>query len=141
MSVSHILIFLTHDEQVIGFNTPSSSHPTSQPSINTPLTGHPTEPSILGYPTAKQGKSETGQTDDRDLSDDKRIDSLLQCVEARDLMSYGMIPEFVGRFPVVVSLNHLDVESLVNILSQPKNALIPQFVSLFKMDQVCYMYS
>ena len=54
-------------------------------------------------------------------------------------MSYGMIPEFVGRFPVVVSLNHLDVDSLVNILSQPKNALIPQFKSLFKMDQVCML--
>ena len=54
-------------------------------------------------------------------------------------MSYGMIPEFVGRFPVVVSLNHLDVESLVQILSQPKNALIPQFKSLFKMDKVTVM--
>lgn len=56
-------------------------------------------------------------------------------------MSYGMIPEFVGRFPVVVSLNHLDVDSLVNILSQPKNALIPQFKSLLKMDQVFATYT
>ena len=57
-------------------------------------------------------------------------------------MSYGMIPEFVGRFPVVVNLNHLDVESLVSILTQPKNALIPQFMSLFKMDEVrsCIQY-
>jgi ATP-dependent Clp protease ATP-binding subunit ClpX len=130
------------NEKVIGFNIPTSSHPTPQPSINTPLSGHPTQPSILGYPTTKQGRSETGQTDDHDdLSDDKRIDSLLRSVEARDLMSYGMIPEFVGRFPVIVSLNHLDVESLVNILSQPKNALIPQFVSLFKMDQVGLQFS
>ena len=48
-----------------------------------------------------------------------------------------MIPEFVGRFPIVVSLNHLDIDSLVNILTQPKNALVPQYVSLLKMDQVC----
>ena len=55
-------------------------------------------------------------------------------------MSYGMIPEFVGRFPVVVTLNHLNVESLVSILTKPKNALIPQFKSLFHMDQVCDLY-
>ena len=48
-----------------------------------------------------------------------------------------MIPEFVGRFPVVVSLDHLGVESLVSILTRPKNALVPQFKSLFRMDQVC----
>ena len=90
---------------------------------------------MLGYP-AEQSRTEANNTDDRDLSDDERIDRLLQCVEARDLMSYGMIPEFVGRFPVIVSLNHLDVNSLVNILSQPKNALVPQFKSLFKMDKV-----
>lgn len=93
---------------------------------------------MLGYP-AEQNRTGASTTDDRDLSDDERIDKLLQYVEARDLMSYGMIPEFVGRFPVIVSLNHLDVESLVNILSQPKNALVPQFKSLFKMDKVTYM--
>ena len=121
--------------QVIGFNTPTPSHPSPQTSINTPLNGHPTQPSMLGYPVEGL-KNETNKTGDQELSDDERIDSLLRCVEARDLMSYGMIPEFVGRFPVVVSLNHLDVESLVNVLSRPKNALIPQFVTLFKMDQV-----
>ena len=50
-----------------------------------------------------------------------------------------MIPEFVGRFPVVVSLDHLGVESLVSILTRPKNALVPQFKSLFRMDQVCVL--
>lgn len=90
---------------------------------------------MLGSP-AEQGRTEANTTDDRDLSDDEDIDRLLRCVEARDLMSYGMIPEFVGRFPVIVSLNHLDVNSLVSILSQPKNALVPQFKSLFKMDKV-----
>ena len=51
-------------------------------------------------------------------------------------MGYGMIPEFVGRFPVIVTLDHLSVDSLVSILTQPKNALVPQFKSLFKMDKV-----
>ena len=55
-------------------------------------------------------------------------------------MSYGMIPEFVGRFPIVVNLEHLDRESLVNVLTQPKNALVPQYVSLLKMDQVRSLY-
>lgn len=128
---SPLLLPLSH--QIIGFNTPSP--PQAMSNINSPLTGRLTQPSVLGYP-AEQSRTEANTTDDRDLSDDESIDRLLQCVEARDLMSYGMIPEFVGRFPVIVSLNHLDVNSLVNILSQPKNALVPQFKSLFKMDKV-----
>lgn len=52
-------------------------------------------------------------------------------------MSYGMIPEFVGRFPIVVSLHSLDKDALVTILTQPKNALVPQYMALFEMDQVC----
>ena len=63
-------------------------------------------------------------------------DSLLQGVESEDLIEFGLIPEFVGRFPVVVSLNSLDEDTLVTILTEPANALIPQFQSLFAMDQV-----
>ena len=124
---------------MIGFSTPASSNksPPPQPTINNPL---PSAPSILGYPASHQPTTTTttdgSSTSTRDLTEDEYTDSLLRCVEARDLMSYGMIPEFVGRFPVIVSLNHLDIQSLVSILSQPKNALIPQFKSLFKMDQV-----
>ncbi len=57
-------------------------------------------------------------------------------MEARDLISYGMIPEFVGRLPIVVSLHSLDKDVLVTILTQPRNALVPQYKSLFDMDQV-----
>ena len=134
---SDMFISLLH-MQVIGFNT--LSHPSPQPTINTSLSTHPANPSMLGYPPISDPAS--CETDGgHDLSDDERIDSLLRCVEARDLMSYGMIPEFVGRFPVIVSLNHLDVESLVSILSRPKNALIPQFTTLFKMDQVSMKFT
>jgi len=51
-------------------------------------------------------------------------------------MAYGMIPEFVGRFPVVVSLSSLDKDALVKVLTQPKNALVSQYMALFEMDQV-----
>lgn len=63
-------------------------------------------------------------------------DSLLQGVESEDLIEFGLIPEFVGRFPVVVSLNSLNEDTLVAVLTEPANALIPQFKSLFAMDQV-----
>ncbi|CAI8030534.1 ATP-dependent Clp protease ATP-binding subunit clpX-like, mitochondrial [Geodia barretti] len=124
------------NEKVIGFNTPGSSSGVALPRPGTSTPGRPTHPSILGYPV-----SSGGTPTPRDLSEDEHTDSLLRCVEARDLMSYGMIPEFVGRFPVVVTLNHLNVESLVSILTKPKNALIPQFKSLFHMDQVDLQFS
>ena len=60
----------------------------------------------------------------------------MRLVEPRDLMTYGMIPEFVGRFPIVVSLSSLDRDALVEVLTQPKNALISQYMALFEMDQV-----
>ena len=52
-------------------------------------------------------------------------------------MSYGMIPEFVGRFPILVSLGSLDRDSLMSILTEPTGALIPQYTQLFEMDKVC----
>ncbi|XP_015928536.1 ATP-dependent Clp protease ATP-binding subunit clpX-like, mitochondrial isoform X2 [Parasteatoda tepidariorum] len=63
-------------------------------------------------------------------------DTLLRLVESRDLIEFGMIPEFVGRFPVVVPLHSLDEKMLVQILTEPKNALVPQFKMLFTMDKV-----
>ena len=72
----------------------------------------------------------------------KEKDRLLKHVEARDLIEFGMIPEFVGRLPVVVPLHSLDEETLVRILTEPRNAVIPQYQALFSMDKVethyCY---
>lgn len=63
-------------------------------------------------------------------------DTLLKAVEARDLVEFGMIPEFVGRFPVVVPFHSLTETMLVDILTKPQNALVPQYKKLFDMDQV-----
>ncbi len=62
--------------------------------------------------------------------------NLLQYVAPQDLKSFGLIPELVGRFPVVTYLNPLSREVLIRILTEPQNALIKQFVRLFEMDNV-----
>ena len=72
----------------------------------------------------------------RSTTEEEYRDTLLRLVEPRDLMAYGMIPEFVGRFPIVVSLSSLDRDALVEVLTQPKNALVSQYMALFEMDQV-----
>ncbi|WP_326837757.1 ATP-dependent Clp protease ATP-binding subunit ClpX [Amycolatopsis rhabdoformis] len=53
-----------------------------------------------------------------------------------DLIKFGLIPEFIGRLPVVATVNHLDKDSLVSILTQPRNALVKQYMKLFEMDNV-----
>ena len=70
--------------------------------------------------------------------DSARIDDdhLLQYVSPQDLRSYGLIPELIGRFPVLSYLDPLDRESLRRILTEPKNALVKQYVKLFDMDKV-----
>ncbi|XP_048383856.2 ATP-dependent Clp protease ATP-binding subunit clpX-like, mitochondrial [Stegostoma tigrinum] len=65
----------------------------------------------------------------------KERDKLLCSVEARDLVEYGMIPEFVGRFPVVLALHSLNEDMLVRILTEPQNAIITQYKMLFDMDK------
>ena len=63
-------------------------------------------------------------------------EKLLAQTEAQDLINFGMIPEFVGRLPVLVSINSLTEDSLIRILTEPRNALIPQYEHMFKMDSV-----
>ena len=57
-------------------------------------------------------------------------------VEPEDLLKFGLIPEFVGRLPVIATLEDLDVKSLVSILTKPKNALIKQYQRLFEMENI-----
>jgi len=64
------------------------------------------------------------------------IDELLRQAEPQDLVKFGLIPEFIGRVPVTVSLDLLDEHSLVQILSKPKNALTKQYQKLFELDDV-----
>ena len=75
----------------------------------------------------------TEQESNEDL---RERDTLLSVCEAQDMINFGMIPEFVGRLPVIVSINSLSEESLIRILTEPRNALIPQYQYLFKMDNV-----
>jgi ATP-dependent Clp protease ATP-binding subunit ClpX len=63
-------------------------------------------------------------------------DNMLQYVQPMDLKKFGLIPELVGRFPVLTYLQPLDREALRRILTEPKNALVKQYVELFKMDDV-----
>jgi len=59
---------------------------------------------------------------------------LLSEVQPEDLVEFGMIPEFVGRLPIVAALEPLDVATLVNILTEPKNALVKQYQKFFRME-------
>jgi len=61
---------------------------------------------------------------------------VLESVEPEDLLSFGMIPEFIGRLPVVTTLQQLNEEELVRILTEPRNALVKQFTKLFAMDDI-----
>jgi ATP-dependent Clp protease ATP-binding subunit ClpX len=72
----------------------------------------------------------------KNIDDSKRDVELLHQVEPEDLIKYGLIPEFVGRLPVVTTLDELDEAALVQILTEPKNALTKQFIKLFRMEGV-----
>jgi ATP-dependent Clp protease ATP-binding subunit ClpX len=83
---------------------------------------------LVGYSTSR----------DKDEIDK---DNLLQYVSPQDLKSFGLIPELVGRFPVVTYLSPLDRETLIKILTEPKNALVKQFTKLFAMDNIELTFS
>jgi ATP-dependent Clp protease ATP-binding subunit ClpX len=68
--------------------------------------------------------------------DDRRTGEVLRAIEPEDLLKFGMIPEFVGRLPVVATLEDLDEQSLIDILTKPKNALVKQYQKLFEMEDV-----
>ena len=68
--------------------------------------------------------------------DSKKLDETLRQVLPQDLVKFGLIPEFIGRVPVVTTLNELDREALIRILKEPKNALVKQYKKLFSYDHV-----
>ncbi|MCE9670290.1 ATP-dependent Clp protease ATP-binding subunit ClpX [Myxococcus stipitatus] len=68
--------------------------------------------------------------------EERSVGELLALTEPEDLMKFGMIPEFIGRLPMIATLNDLKEEDLVTILSQPKNALVKQYQKLFEMEKV-----
>ena len=76
----------------------------------------------------------------RSKTDLKEMD-IMSKVVTQDLVKFGLIPELVGRIPVITSLKDLDVDALVSIITEPKNALLRQYQSLFKMDDVTLDFS
>lgn len=69
-------------------------------------------------------------------TEERKTGELLKMIEPEDLLKFGLIPEFVGRLPVLATLEDLDEDALVTILSEPKNALVRQYQSLFGMENV-----
>ena len=73
--------------------------------------------------------------------DERQTGEILAEVEPEDLLRFGLIPEFVGRLPVVATLTDLDEQALVDILVRPKNALVKQYQRLFEMEDVRLTFS
>ncbi len=79
--------------------------------------------------------------DVRDVDDERRMGEILSQVEPEDLLKFGLIPEFVGRLPVIATLHDLDEAALIQILCEPKNALVKQYQRLFEMENVNLTFS
>ena len=73
--------------------------------------------------------------------DDRTVGEIFQSVEPEDLLKFGLIPEFVGRLPVIATLENLDEDALVQILTEPKNALVKQYARLFDMEDIRLTFS
>ena len=84
----------------------------------------------------RQRKSSIGFNADVQGKEDRGTGELFALVEPDDLLKFGMIPEFIGRLPILASLEDLDEDALVQILTEPKNALVKQFAELFEMENV-----
>jgi ATP-dependent Clp protease ATP-binding subunit ClpX len=74
-------------------------------------------------------------------SDERQTGEILRDIEPEDLLKFGLIPEFVGRLPVIATLDDLDEKSLIEILTTPKNALVKQYERLFEMEDVRLTFS
>ncbi|AXX85725.1 ATP-dependent Clp protease ATP-binding subunit ClpX [Aliarcobacter skirrowii] len=82
----------------------------------------------------KQGSNILGFNQDKKTKSD--ADKLISKVETDDLVKYGLIPELIGRLHMIATLNEISKEDMVHILTEPKNALIKQYIKLFSMDKV-----
>jgi len=87
---------------------------------------------VIQYRTNKSGIGFIAEI--REKGDNQDLGEIFEKVEPEDLIKYGLIPEFVGRMPVVSSLKELNQEALIRILTEPKNALVKQYQKLFSME-------
>jgi len=87
-----------------------------------PLIKRRVKSNAIGFSVAQEGSVDS--------------ENILELINPTDLKAYGLIPELIGRFPVLTYLDPLDADSLRRILTEPKNALVKQYVKLFSMDKV-----
>jgi ATP-dependent Clp protease ATP-binding subunit ClpX len=84
----------------------------------------------------RTAKSSMGFGADIRNGKEKLVDEKTNTVQPQDLLKYGLIPEFIGRIPVIASLEHLHEEALIQILTEPRNALVKQYIKMFKIEGV-----
>ncbi len=84
----------------------------------------------------RQGNQSIGFSSEIRKKDEKKKDGLFKDVIPHDIVKFGLIPELVGRIPMIVTLDDLDKEALVRILKEPKNSIVKQYMKLFEMDGV-----
>jgi ATP-dependent Clp protease ATP-binding subunit ClpX len=85
---------------------------------------------------SRVGRGGVGFTADVQRYEDKDLGRLLEQVQPEDLLKFGLIPEFVGRLPVIGAVSSLDHEALIRILVEPKNALVKQYRKIFEFEDV-----
>ncbi len=96
---------------------------------------------LPGIIARRIGKKQIGFKTDADEIDEKNIGDLLEKVEPEDLIEFGMIPEFVGRFPVICVCRPLSLEQLVKVLTEPKNAIVRQYQEFFRMENSTLVFT
>ena len=90
--------------------------------------------------SARGAKSSIGFGAEIKEKEEKNVGQIFSKVEPEDLLKYGLIPEFVGRLPVLATLEDLDEAALISILTEPKNALVKQYQKLFSMEGVSLVF-
>lgn len=90
--------------------------------------------------SARGKKASIGFGADVQKPEDKNVGELFREVENEDLMKFGIIPEFIGRLPVIATLEDLDKKALIKVLTEPKNAIVKQYQSLFDMNGIKLMF-
>ena len=84
----------------------------------------------------RTGSKSMGFGADVKSKDDRNLSKLLEDVQTEDLLKFGLIPEFIGRLPVIATLSELDEAALIEILTKPRNALMKQYQRLFEFERV-----
>ena len=84
----------------------------------------------------RQNKNALGFSPDAVSNEEKKLSQVIKEIQPQDLIKYGLIPEFVGRLPIVVGLDELTEDALIKIMTEPKNALVKQYKTMFGIDGV-----